>query len=109
MVHGHQGQGRQGAHGNGRQEQAQAVSTATKLHQGGVRLCQTIRRNSPMPIDVACSCGKKLSAPEKYAGKRVRCPGCQAVVVIPEPVVEPEILEEEAISPEVLEDEDDAA
>jgi hypothetical protein len=37
-----------------------------------------------MPISVTCSCGKKISAPGKLAGKRVKCPSCQAAVKIPD-------------------------
>jgi DNA-directed RNA polymerase subunit RPC12/RpoP len=35
-----------------------------------------------MSIYVACSCGKQLSVPEEHAGKHVRCPACQAVVLV---------------------------
>lgn len=37
-----------------------------------------------MTIVVACSqCQRKINAPDQFAGKRVRCPGCQAVVEVP--------------------------
>lgn len=36
-----------------------------------------------MPIQVACTCGKKFNAPSKYAGKKVKCPECKEPVVIP--------------------------
>jgi dienelactone hydrolase len=37
-----------------------------------------------VPIQVQCSgCGKKLAAPEKFAGKTVKCPACQTAVAIP--------------------------
>ncbi|MEI8380961.1 MAG: PrsW family glutamic-type intramembrane protease [Planctomycetota bacterium] len=37
-----------------------------------------------MPIKVTCQqCQKTLKAPEKLAGKRVRCPACQEVVQVP--------------------------
>ena len=39
-----------------------------------------------MPIRITCSdCGKTLKVPERLAGKKGRCPGCQAVVSIPTP------------------------
>lgn len=38
-----------------------------------------------MAIIVNCPCGKRLSAPDSAAGKRVRCPGCQKVLVVPAP------------------------
>lgn len=38
-----------------------------------------------MPIKIECQqCQKSLKAPDKLAGKRVRCPACQAVVQVPE-------------------------
>jgi hypothetical protein len=36
-----------------------------------------------MAIAVRCECGKKFSAPEKLAGKRVKCPGCGGPIAIP--------------------------
>ena len=37
-----------------------------------------------MPIAVSCQCGKKFAAPEKLAGKSVKCPGCTQPIAIPE-------------------------
>src|SRR5262249_54031339 len=35
-------------------------------------------------IDFACpSCREHLSAPDDYAGKRIRCGGCQSVATVP--------------------------
>jgi hypothetical protein len=43
-----------------------------------------------MPIDVLCqSCGQKFRVPEQYAGKRVKCPKCQAGVQVPGPTSPP--------------------
>jgi hypothetical protein len=37
-----------------------------------------------MPIRVVCrSCGRQLNAPDKLAGRKVKCPQCQAAVPIP--------------------------
>jgi hypothetical protein len=36
-----------------------------------------------MPIHLACACGKELNVREDLAGKKVRCPECQAVVPVP--------------------------
>jgi hypothetical protein len=36
-----------------------------------------------MPITVECSCGKRLVVAEDHAGRKVRCPTCQALVKIP--------------------------
>jgi hypothetical protein len=36
-----------------------------------------------MPVITACpDCGRKLRAPDEFAGKKVRCPGCQSVFVV---------------------------
>jgi hypothetical protein len=42
-----------------------------------------------MPIVVDCSCGKKLKAADGSAGRRVKCPACGTVLVVPAP--EPEL------------------
>jgi RsiW-degrading membrane proteinase PrsW (M82 family) len=36
-----------------------------------------------MGIEVRCSCGKSLKAPDAAAGKKGKCPGCGAVLTIP--------------------------
>jgi|GEM_PF-6036276 len=36
-----------------------------------------------MPIRLACACGKQLQVPDTAAGRKVRCPACQAVVIVP--------------------------
>ncbi len=38
-----------------------------------------------MPITLNCPCGKTLRVPDASAGKRARCPVCQAVIDIPAP------------------------
>lgn len=38
-----------------------------------------------MAISFQCQCGKKMSAKEEFAGRRLRCPDCQRVVTIPRP------------------------
>src|SRR5262245_26606414 len=47
-----------------------------------------------MPVLVQCDCGKSLQAPDKAAGKAVRCPECGGAVKVParksEPVEEVE-------------------
>lgn len=43
-----------------------------------------------MSIAVRCrQCEKKLKVPEKLAGKKVRCPGCQSAVAVPRPKPKP--------------------
>lgn len=41
-----------------------------------------------MPITVACDCGKNLRVKEEHAGRKVRCPGCRAAVLVPVPASE---------------------
>jgi len=36
-----------------------------------------------MPIQIKCECGKLLSVKEEFAGKKVRCPGCGAILAAP--------------------------
>lgn len=53
-----------------------------------------------MPITFHCACGKTLRVQDELAGKRVRCPACQAIVVAPEPELEVGMpLEEEPPPP----------
>src|SRR5215510_12255854 len=35
-----------------------------------------------MPIQVACSCGKKLHVRDELAGKKIRCPVCGGVLAV---------------------------
>jgi predicted nucleic acid-binding Zn ribbon protein len=37
-----------------------------------------------MPIVVKCGCGERFEVLEEYAGLKVRCDGCWALVVVPE-------------------------
>jgi hypothetical protein len=41
-----------------------------------------------MPIQVACSCGKKFAAKDELAGKRVKCPTCGGAIAIPAPAAQ---------------------
>src|SRR5688572_16405911 len=36
-----------------------------------------------MPITFPCPCGKRLKVPDTLAGKKVKCPECQAPVQVP--------------------------
>jgi hypothetical protein len=38
-----------------------------------------------MPITVKCPCGFTTQAPDEFAGKKTKCPKCQAALVIPVP------------------------
>ena len=36
-----------------------------------------------MTIEFECACGKRLTAKDEFAGRRLRCPGCQSALTIP--------------------------
>ena len=36
-----------------------------------------------MAIQIDCTCGKKFAAPDKFRGKKVKCPSCQTPQVVP--------------------------
>jgi len=37
-----------------------------------------------VPLEISCpSCQAKFRAPEKYAGKKIKCPKCQGVITVP--------------------------
>jgi hypothetical protein len=38
-----------------------------------------------MPIAVTCTCGRAMQIKEEFAGRKVRCPDCRGVVVVPTP------------------------
>lgn len=40
-------------------------------------------------IKFRCGCGKKVAVPEKYTGKRVKCPGCGGVIFVAANPVQP--------------------
>src|SRR5438477_8429795 len=54
-----------------------------------------------MPITFDCACGKTLRVNDDLAGRKARCPACQAVVDIPAPAADPgfEVVEDAAPPP----------
>lgn len=42
-----------------------------------------------MSIKVACPCGKKLSVKDEFAGRRIKCPECEAPIQIPKATATP--------------------
>jgi hypothetical protein len=52
-----------------------------------------------MPITLNCPCGKTLRVPDASAGKRARCPACQAVIDIPAPREPEPVFEVEEPAP----------
>jgi hypothetical protein len=45
-----------------------------------------------VPITFDCPCGKTLRVPDAHAGKRAKCPGCSAVLPVPEPLIVAEVV-----------------
>lgn len=43
-----------------------------------------------MTIEVTCGCGRAMSVPARYAGRKGRCKGCGSVLQIPDAGSEPE-------------------
>lgn len=57
-----------------------------------------------MPISVACpKCEKKLQAPDAAAGKKLRCPACKGIVMVPDEFVDSDDLVEPDPEPPVTE------
>src|SRR5439155_21725084 len=49
-------------------------------------LISRLQGSSAMPITLGCtSCGKRFRARDESAGKKVKCPYCQAAVQVPTP------------------------
>jgi hypothetical protein len=42
-----------------------------------------------MPITLNCTCGKILRVADEHAGRRVKCPACNAITTAPAPEPEP--------------------
>ena len=51
-----------------------------------------------MPIELTCQCGKRLAAPDDFAGKNVKCPQCSQVVTVPEMMVEATVIDNSSLS-----------
>src|SRR5262245_8783415 len=51
-----------------------------------------------MPITLPCNCGRTLKLRDELAGKRIKCPSCEAILKVPEAGVETEF---EVIEPAV--------
>jgi hypothetical protein len=47
-----------------------------------------------MPITLNCTCGKTLRVADEHAGRRVKCPACNAVIAPPAPQPEFEVIED---------------
>jgi RsiW-degrading membrane proteinase PrsW (M82 family) len=51
-----------------------------------------------VPIQFRCGCGRKLQAADALAGRKTRCPQCQAVLEIPQPVVNTDVTDDAILS-----------
>src|SRR5438105_4634580 len=52
-----------------------------------------------MPIVVTCTnCSARLKAPDNIAGKKIKCPKCATILLVPLPQDEPEPAEERVAS-----------
>jgi hypothetical protein len=38
-----------------------------------------------MPIPLTCTCGRALRVKDEFVGRKVRCPACMDVLIVPEP------------------------
>jgi hypothetical protein len=52
-----------------------------------------------MPITLNCTCGKTLRIADEHAGKRVKCPACNAVIASKPPAPQFEVVEDEPQRP----------
>src|SRR5262249_25222568 len=101
-----QGQERQwrGSHLLTRLEKRTAVRHG--FHRGRMRLWRKAKKRltrSPvlpklevpgMSISLSCSCGRAMRVKEDCAGKRVRCPACKAILVVPAPTSQEQVQPE---------------
>jgi phage FluMu protein Com len=58
------------------------------------------RKGISMPFTIACTnCEKTLKVPDEMAGKKVRCPACKSVVLVPAANDEDAAIQEDAPAP----------
>ncbi|MFT5526863.1 MAG: hypothetical protein ACI9HK_004843, partial [Pirellulaceae bacterium] len=63
-----------------------------------------------MPITIKCQCGRLLKIPDKLAGRRVRCPKCDAAVDVPKSAAQAQpSTESEPVKPRTQEAKEDRA
>ena len=60
-----------------------------------------------MAIKVTCTCGKKLTVKDEFAGRQVKCPACQTMLKLPKAKVQEESLDDEYGLDESAEDDFD--
>jgi hypothetical protein len=54
------------------------------------------KQREAMPIPMQCACGKSLKVKDEAAGRKVRCPGCAAILPVPKPEA-PKEADDEAL------------
>ncbi|MBS0263124.1 MAG: HEAT repeat domain-containing protein [Planctomycetes bacterium] len=74
-----------------RQAAAKALSLIAAAPKGGATaVAKPASASAPSDtLIVACSCGKRLKAKVELAGKKVKCPACGGVLVVPVPAAAP--------------------
>ncbi len=50
-----------------------------------------------MPITFDCACGKSLRVPDEHAGRRVKCPACSVISIVPAPEPQFEVVEDTSV------------
>lgn len=65
----------------------QQIAAAARSHAAAPSPAAPAGGQNQEPVVVACSCGKRLKAKPELAGKKVKCPGCGGVLVVPAPKV----------------------
>jgi hypothetical protein len=70
-----------------RQSATQALRLIAAAAKGPATTAATAEHPVLEPVVIACSCGKRLKAKPELAGKKVKCPGCGGVLVVPKPKV----------------------
>ncbi|MCI0682602.1 MAG: hypothetical protein L0Y71_10900 [Gemmataceae bacterium] len=51
-----------------------------------------------MPITLSCACSRTLLLADTFAGKLVSCPGCSAILRVPVPIQEADIIDTPAMA-----------
>ena len=48
-----------------------------------------------MPLTLNCACGKLLRVADEHAGRRIKCPACNAIIAPPAPEPQVDVVEDE--------------
>jgi DNA-directed RNA polymerase subunit RPC12/RpoP len=52
-----------------------------------------------MPIELKCKCGRAMRLKDDAAGRKIRCPDCETMLLVPQPVDadEPDVVDDSEI------------